>query len=245
MAIAFDAKSLATSNNVTASPLTFSHTCSGENRVLFVTITVNTNGGYQATNFSITYGGVAMTALDSAYYNDVSGKVYTFYLVNPASGANNIVVSYTPGLAYYFNVHAISLTGVDQTNPIDVHGANTFTTNRPFDTTFTTNYKTLVCYGMTRSASYGLSAYSGTIAYTYDGQTKCSFYWSAGSAGPKTISLNWPVTNGNANLCYVAFRELAAAGPANLKSLNTNLKANIKSTNTNLIANVKSLNTNV
>lgn len=34
-------------------------------------------------------------------------------------------------------------------------------------------------------------------------------------------------------------------GPANLKSLNTNLKANIKSYNTNLIANVKSINTNV
>jgi hypothetical protein len=36
-----------------------------------------------------------------------------------------------------------------------------------------------------------------------------------------------------------------AAGPANLKSLDTNLIANIKSINTNLIANVKSLDTNV
>jgi hypothetical protein len=35
-----------------------------------------------------------------------------------------------------------------------------------------------------------------------------------------------------------------AAGPTNLKSYNTNLKANIKSINGNLIANVKSLNTN-
>jgi len=37
----------------------------------------------------------------------------------------------------------------------------------------------------------------------------------------------------------------AASGPANLKSLNTNLSANIKSVNTNLIANCKSYNTNV
>lgn len=37
----------------------------------------------------------------------------------------------------------------------------------------------------------------------------------------------------------------APAGPANLKSYNTNLKANIKSINTNLIANAKSLDTNV
>jgi hypothetical protein len=38
---------------------------------------------------------------------------------------------------------------------------------------------------------------------------------------------------------------VAASGPANLKSLDTNLKANIKSYNTNVIANVKSINTNV
>jgi hypothetical protein len=37
----------------------------------------------------------------------------------------------------------------------------------------------------------------------------------------------------------------AAAGPANLKSLNTNVIANIKSFNTNVIANIKSINTNV
>lgn len=36
----------------------------------------------------------------------------------------------------------------------------------------------------------------------------------------------------------------AASGPANLKSLDTNLKANIKSINTNLIANVKTFDTN-
>ena len=37
---------------------------------------------------------------------------------------------------------------------------------------------------------------------------------------------------------------LAAAGPANLKSLDTNVKSNIKSYNTNVLANIKSINTN-
>lgn len=36
----------------------------------------------------------------------------------------------------------------------------------------------------------------------------------------------------------------SSAGPANLKSLDTNLKANIKSYNTNVLANIKSINTN-
>lgn len=41
----------------------------------------------------------------------------------------------------------------------------------------------------------------------------------------------------------VSYIPAVPSGPANLKSLNTNLKANIKSINTNLIANVKSLDT--
>lgn len=44
---------------------------------------------------------------------------------------------------------------------------------------------------------------------------------------------------------YIKITYTAASGPANLKSLNTNLKSNIKSYNTNLIANVKSINTNI
>ena len=36
----------------------------------------------------------------------------------------------------------------------------------------------------------------------------------------------------------------AVTGPANLKSLDTNVKANIKSYNTNVLANIKSINTN-
>jgi hypothetical protein len=46
--------------------------------------------------------------------------------------------------------------------------------------------------------------------------------------------------NGGDGLAY----PFEAAGPTNLKTYNTNLKANIKSINTNLIANIKSLDTN-
>lgn len=47
------------------------------------------------------------------------------------------------------------------------------------------------------------------------------------------------------DMCFYVYGEVAASGPANLKSYNTNVKANIKSINTNPIANIKSLNTNV
>lgn len=51
-------------------------------------------------------------------------------------------------------------------------------------------------------------------------------------------------TLGRWGAATIAISPEAAAGPSNLKSLNTNLKANIKTINTNAIANVKSLNTN-
>jgi len=41
-----------------------------------------------------------------------------------------------------------------------------------------------------------------------------------------------------------SFAPSVAAGPTNLKSLDTNVKANIKSYNTNVLANIKSINTN-
>ena len=46
--------------------------------------------------------------------------------------------------------------------------------------------------------------------------------------------------NGGAGIQY----PFSDPGPANLKSLDTNLKANIKSYNTNVLANIKSINTN-
>jgi hypothetical protein len=59
---------------------------------------------------------------------------------------------------------------------------------------------------------------------------------SSSSVGGDTV-LTWN-TSGSFEFA------LAAAGPANLKSYNTNLKANIKTMNTNPIANVKTFDTN-
>ncbi len=63
--------------------------------------------------------------------------------------------------------------------------------------------------------------------------------WTGGTAsnfaGPVTLS--GPVDT------FVTYTE--AAGPANMKTYNTNVKANSKTINTNLIANVKTVNTNV
>lgn len=84
---------------------------------------------------------------------------------------------------------------------------------------------------------------------------RTSFGWRFSSdfdnSAPSWVSTNydyWVMTQhdsgSNAPKLFVT-HSAGASGPANLKSLDTNLTANIKSINTNLIANVKSLDTNV
>lgn len=103
------------------------------------------------------------------------------------------------------------------------------------------------------------------VSYNRDGAASCTWAgitedydigdapgndWSGASAEfattqtNLTVSATW-VTSSLPKMLVASFPPSVASGPANLKSLNTNVKANIKSIDTNLIANVKSLNTNV
>lgn len=71
--------------------------------------------------------------------------------------------------------------------------------------------------------------------------------WQRYTSGQTTLPSPWgtaPSTDADDMVAIYALWE-GAAGPANLKTYNTNATANIKTINTNAIANVKSLNTNV
>jgi len=103
MPIAYDATSLGSGNTGT---LTVSHTCSGSDRILFV------HCGKDHTAISgITYAGVSLTKVVTAGSGGECSSMWM--LVNPASGANNIVVSFTPTPAVY--MAAASYTGAKQT----------------------------------------------------------------------------------------------------------------------------------
>lgn len=152
MAIAFD-----TATNVPAisavTSKTFAHTCTGSNLILIVAVT---HDNYPARSISgITYNGVAMTFQGRAT-NTQNTEIWT--LINPSTGANNVVISWTGG-AVSGGAAAISLTGVDATGSgvgatnsatgssnspsvslittlanswiIDAYGANNYSTNTP------------------------------------------------------------------------------------------------------------------
>ncbi len=69
---------------------------------------------------------------------------------------------------------------------------------------------------------------------------------SGGAITPAgSYTMNWTFgTSGPWSVLGVSIAPVAASGPTNLKSLDTNVKANIKSYNGNLLANIKSIDGN-
>lgn len=111
--IAFDATA---TGNVNAASLTYSHTCSGSNRILLVG--VGTDASADCIT-GATYNGVAMTLIDKQQMSgDATRFIYLFYLINPASGANDIVVSASGGLRN-IRSDSVSYTGAKQSGQPD------------------------------------------------------------------------------------------------------------------------------
>lgn len=110
MAIAYDASS---KSSASATSVTFAHTCTGSDRLLMV----NAYWAGSATVSSITYNGVAMTNVVSPLDTGGGERHGMFYLVAPATGANNVVLTLSGSTD--IEVSAVSYTGVHQSSPID------------------------------------------------------------------------------------------------------------------------------
>lgn len=110
MAIALDSTTAA--SGATASSHTFSHTCTGSDLILFVTAT-----GANGDVTGITYNSVAMTKINSTVTDSAVLFTSLWYLVNPSTGANNVVI--TTSTATGVVGSSASYTGVNQTGQPD------------------------------------------------------------------------------------------------------------------------------
>lgn len=115
--IAFDATANGSNAPSSTTTITWAHTCTGTNGLIAVSVLNESATG----TMSATYNGVAMTLATSSV---VTGDfVYLFYLKAPATGAHNVVV--TCSVAAHLSGVSISLTGVNQTTPLDTsHGTS-------------------------------------------------------------------------------------------------------------------------
>lgn len=121
--IAFDVSTNGQFDKNAVPPYQWSHTvAAGSNRFLYVGLAIGkvlTDPLASAT--SVTYGGQPLTKLDAESHLSGSVRVEIWYMVNPPTGANNVVVTIPliPGNQTEFIGGAASFTGVDQTSPIN------------------------------------------------------------------------------------------------------------------------------
>lgn len=118
-----------------------------------------------------TFNGVSMTLLYSA--NNQSGQPMAYYyLLNPSSGTNNIIVTKTGSsyMGYWMNAYS----GVNQTTPI--HSSTAFTNSPGSNNTYsnfaiTTTIPTWITVLLQINNTSGTRNYTATANYTHIGGT--------------------------------------------------------------------------
>lgn len=114
--IAVDATSAAEWSSGTT--VTVSHTCTGSNLILFAAVE-SASVGNTVTTSGVTYNGVAMTIVGSSVNAGTDNRRYDlWYLLAPATGAHDIVVTYS-GTPAQGAVAAASYTGAKQSGVPD------------------------------------------------------------------------------------------------------------------------------
>ena len=98
-----------------ANSFTFSHSVSGTNRLLVVS--VQTSNGIVVD--TVTHAGQNLTEFASITHAGSKPYVSTWRLVAPSTGSNNVVVTLSVGNSDKTVIGAVSYTGVDQSTPID------------------------------------------------------------------------------------------------------------------------------
>jgi hypothetical protein len=189
MAIAFDA----TTNGGLANPgtsLTFSHTVTGSNPILFVNV-VGSNSTDNITG--ATYNGVSMS-LVGKIQTFTERWVYLFVLVGPATGANNVVVSSSP--ADVIAPDATSYTGAAQSGQPDAFSTKSSSGGLFTDAVTVVAANCWIVWSV-RSDQSGQAPFSGAV--TTQRQSSLNVYYadSNGTVGTGSQSSTYGTSDGN------------------------------------------------
>lgn len=213
MAVAFDATSY--SGNQTVTPYSWSHTCSGSDRVLIVGVTVMDPTGNAPTVTGVTYNGVALTQIQSNGWDDAGSfylRSYLWRLIAPATGANTVQVTLSAAPNTSIG-GAVSVTGAHQTTPETGTAGTNNITGSAISTTLGSTVNDL-CADCT-------VVWDGTGLVVDAGQTErwkesnADTVWHGGSTEPgaASVTMGWTWTNANNFACHsmVSIAQAAAA----------------------------------
>jgi hypothetical protein len=202
---AFGSSSLSTPMSVAAG---------GSSTVAFATVWVDEASGVAGTTFNVTatYGGQAMTSAGATSYDydyaPISSQV--FYLVNPPTGVNTLVVTATASSGTIQEVVAnlVSFNGVNQTTPVRPETYQTLQsasgiTVGSFTATISSNASDLTLGTLEQTYHFAVPASNQVV----DGTGAADFAVGSDHSiiGAASVSDTWSFSNPYAYYAYVGF----------------------------------------
>lgn len=211
MAIEIDAVSTS-GNKSNADPWEWSHTCTGSNLVLVVTVTA-----YIYFPSSVTYNGDAMSLATSVYQATGSEYSSIYYLINPDVGSHTVSIDFVS--ATYGQAGAVSFTGADQVSQPDVAGTTSGAAKTCSKLLETTKDGDIIFDTLTTEAIWASTYTEGagqTLIYKLSSGTIVeggSSYEILGDAGSYTQSWTWDgAINSNFAYAVASFKPYIEGG---------------------------------
>lgn len=189
MALAIDSATEVNASGTTTA--TRAHVCSGTNRVIVTMVTAwDAANDTHSVVTGVTYAGTAMTKITDVLYTGLHMTASAWYLINPAAGTNNVVVSMT-GSTDSIGGETVSFTGASQVSQPNVFMSGTATTGTTRNDTFTTTVDG--CYRCDVCQTYdyvinGVGAGQTTVFTSGGGYIKATYSGPITPAGSDTDS---------------------------------------------------------
>ena len=176
-----------------SSSFSFSHSCSGSDLLLIVS--VHCDNGIDVS--AVTYAGQSLTLVSQLVHSNGKPKVEVWRLISPPVGSNTVAVTLSGGNSDKVTIGAISYNGVNQTTPIDgVTSAQGYSTSA--SVTVTSETGDLVQDTMAATSAGASSVGSGqTQRYNREmGGSGVSNHFGAASteAGASSVTMSWSLT---------------------------------------------------
>lgn len=157
--------------------MTWSHTCTGSNLILIAGFWAESSN----TISGVTYNGVSMTQATLSGLTSGNNRVYLFYLVNPTTGANNIVATYANSGNLKYGI-AESYTGAKQTGQPDAVANNvtnsaTSLSNSP-TTVAANSWIAAIAYGGNAATFAGTGSFAATPVFWGTGGPTSGLGWN-------------------------------------------------------------------
>lgn len=191
------------------------HPCNGANGLLVVEVAVGAASDAGFTT-GVTYNSVAMTSASKVHSNAATqGYVELFYLKNPSSGFNTVVVTITGGTGS-IETGATSFNNVDQTTPIDAPATATGASTTP-SVGITSQVGDIVVDGVCCGSA--VTGSNKRLRWLYNVSTSTQAGCAAsslavGAAG--TVTMSYAVTSDSWGIIALNVNAAAAPPPSNL-----------------------------